>query len=441
MFQPPEESLVRLADKLFLAASKGLMSGEQFKYRTAKGKPSKTELFGLFTGDFKGKISSWRNASDRKGTPLNQLLRTDELIAIFSDDQAKLFDSQKPIVPALQKDDFLEFSQFLSRNFGDEKNDLVVGLSSYRKSLVEKYASLGDGTGKDSKTAANAAAFDTSVAKASGAPSKDFGASVLMYARYLAATRRHQMVVELRNKLTHLFHLLGLNGEREQLGQLAEKSSAVLNDSASRAEVLIDDLGWAVHLQDRTKEAEENIKTALFMLEDGIPENLDAKVRNFRARSKANRHLAFLAENSSLRSFYLDKCREAFEKVQTEESAIELYKVGIRCDEAQLYHAQAYLSARDLGIQAEGELQESDEAARKIADEALVIVNRAVEIFEEIGDLERQVKALVLVERLYWATGQRVKAVEAGALREEALAKSGIDGGMGSIALQKPITV
>ncbi len=47
----------------------------------------------------------------------------------------------------------------------------------------------------------------------------------------------------------------------------------------------------------------------------------------------------------------------------------------------------------------------------------------------------------MLVERLYWATGQRVKAVEAGALREEALAKSGIDGGMGSIALQKPITV
>ncbi|AUG55900.1 hypothetical protein [Thalassospira marina] len=441
MFERPEKSLVNLVDKLFAAASSGLMSGGQFKHRTPKGKPSKTALFELFTGDFKGKVASWRNASARKGTPLNQLHRTDELIAIFSANDAKLFDSQKPIVPARKKADFLEFAQFLNDNFANDKNKLVLGLNAYRASLVTAYTENKVRNGGGLEAGITGRDFDISGSNTSGTPNKDFGASVLMYARYLAATRRHQMVVELRNKLTHLFHLLGLNGEREKLGQLAEKSSAVLKDNASRAEVLIDDLGWAIHLQGRTDEAEENIKAALVMLESEAPTNLEGKVRNFRARSKANRHLAFLAENLNLRSFYLDKCREAFEQVQTEKSAIELYNVGIRCDEAQLYHAQAYLSARDLGVQAEGELPDNDIAARKIADKALTIVNRAIEIFEDIGDLERQVKALVLVERLYRATGQRVKAVDAGALREEALAKSGIDGGLGSIALQKPITV
>lgn len=393
----------------------------------------------MFAGDFKGRMSSWRRASVRKGIPNNQLLRTEELIAIFSGNDGKLFDRQTPIVPAVRKADFLEFAQFLNDNFGHEKNELVLGLNSYRATLVKAYAENNAAGGL--ATSNTGRDFDITATNTSGAPNKDFGASVLMYARYLAVSRRHQMVVELRNKLTHLFHLLGLNGEREQLGQLAERSSAVLKDNASRAEVLIDDLGWAIHLQGRTPEAEENIKTALCMLESAVPATLEEKVRNFRAQSKANRHLAFLAENSSLRSFYLEKCREGFEAVQTDKSAIELYKVGIRCDEAQLYHAQAYLSARDLGVQAEGELQESDLAARKIADEALETINLAVDIFEEIGDLERQVKALVLVERLFWATGQRVEAVRAEALREEALAKSGIDGGMGSISLQQPITV
>lgn len=441
LFPPPPTEIVDVIDGLFASASQTLISDGGFKYRTSKGRPSKAALLELFSGDFKGKIASWRNATAKRGTPLNQIYRTEELLAIFSNNKDKLFDDTKPIVPASREADFSEFYAYIVDRHADEVNDLVLDLDRYRSNLVELYSK---NHLKNDRALQFGGTAQDSVHKHpvhTGAPSREFGTSVLMYARYLRSTRRHQMVVELRNKLTHLFHLLGLNAEREEMGRLAVESSSILKDSASKAETLIDDLGWAIHLQGRTDEAEENIRTALTMLEDSNPVNLDERVRNYRARSKAHRHLAFLASTPSLRTLHLDGCKSAIDEIQANEQAVALYGVGILCDEAQLYHAQAYLSARDLGIQQDGTIDAGDRQARRIANDALETVKRAVYMFEQIGDLERQVKALVLVERLLTALGQRLDAIEAGALREEVLSKSGIDGGITAITLQKPVTV
>lgn len=438
---PPPTAVVAVVDKLFKSAPEALMSEGQYRFRTPRGRPSKAVLLEVFSGDFKGKLASWRNATKRKGTPLNQLYRTDELIAIFSNDRGKLFESPKPIVHAARKADFTEFHTYITHQFSNELNDLVLGLDRYRSALVEFYTQSGPDSGLTEGPGGPRTLTNIREMEHPGEPSREFGTSVLMYARYLRSTRRHQMVVELRNKLTHLFHLLGLNSEREEMGRLAVESSTVLKDSASKAETLIDDLGWAVHLQGRTDEAEESIHAALKILENADLPNLEDKVRNYRARSKAYRHLAFLTSTPSRRVLHLNACQSAIDEIKTDDQALTLYEAGILCDEAQLYHAQAYLAARDLGIQQDGTIDKTDQHARQIASDAFDLVSRAVEMFEALGDLERQVKALVLVERLHSALGRHLEAIEAGALREEVLSKSGIDGGMTAITLQKPVTV
>jgi hypothetical protein len=177
------------------------------------------------------------------------------------------------------------------------------------------------------------------------------------------------------------------------------------------------------------------------MLETAKSTSLEGKVRVLRAHSKAHRHLAFLADSPSRRNFHLEECNKALSEAKSDEKAMEMYRTGLLCDHAQLFHAKAYLSARDLDVHQEGAINNDDPHAKRIAEEALQMAINAVTAFEEIGDLERQVKALVLVERLYSSLGQRIEASEANALREEVLLMSGIDGGMTAIALQKPTSV
>lgn len=438
-FQPPPKAIVKLVDEMFKSASKAILLDGEFKYQAPRGGPSKVAVYEIFSGDFKGKLASWRNATKRQGSSLNQYYRTEELIAIFSGDKSRLISATKTVIQPSREEDYDELYQYLKTNHSSEINNTVVGLNAYRSNLVESYSqSKIDILRKDGGEAKSST---TTIGGSSGEPSREFGASVLMYTRYLRSTRRHHMVVELRNKLTHLFHLLGLNAQREEMGRLALESSTVLKDSASRAETLIDDLGWAVHLQGRTEEAEENINSAIRMLEKEKANRLDEKIRNYRARSKAHRHLAFLASTPSLRRFHLQECKDAIDALKGDEEAMNLHRAGIVCDEAQLHHAQAYLSARDLGVQQEGVLPEDDQHARRIATEALDTVQQAVNLFEEIGDLERQVKALLLVERLNNALGHKLEEIEARALKEEVLSQSGIDGGMTAITLQRPVTV
>ena len=266
-------------------------------------------------------------------------------------------------------------------------------------------------------------------------PSYEFGASVLMYINYLKSVGKDHTVVELRNKLTHLFHLLGLNAAREQIGKIALEATVVIDDRISRAEILIDDLGWALHLQNRMQEARANIQKAIDLLvvqECVLPE---AKLRQHLAIAKAHRHLAFLAVDAGDQERHLNECAKTIKRIRQKNEVFSLFERQITCDDAQIYHARAYLIARNLGIERQGVIKPSEKSEADKAQEALQYITHAVALFSGINDLEREAKALVLVERLQYALQNEIEAIEAKAQRDAVLAKSGIDGGIASISL------
>ncbi|WP_158269938.1 hypothetical protein [Litoreibacter ponti] len=128
--------MVDSVDAFFDAAAKNLKDGKNYKYCTPKGRPSVPALLEIFKGDFKGKLSTWRNASPRTGTPKNQLRRTDDLIAIFSGDPNRLFHHSKPLVRPEKQDDYNEVSAFWRKNFQERMSELIIHLQSYRNEVV-----------------------------------------------------------------------------------------------------------------------------------------------------------------------------------------------------------------------------------------------------------------------------------------------------------------
>jgi len=60
---------------------------------------------------------------------------------------------------------------------------------------------------------------------------------------------RDQALISLRNSFSTTLHILGFHDIRTQLGEVVLQSAAILHDNATKAEVLIDDLGWANFLK------------------------------------------------------------------------------------------------------------------------------------------------------------------------------------------------
>lgn len=123
-------------DAFFDAAAKNIKDGRSYKYCTPSGRPSVPALLEIFNGDFKGKLSTWRNASSRRGTPRNQLIRTDDLTAIFSGDLDRLFCTSKALVKPERQSDYHEVFEFWNLSIPEEREELVAHLLSYRDELV-----------------------------------------------------------------------------------------------------------------------------------------------------------------------------------------------------------------------------------------------------------------------------------------------------------------
>lgn len=270
-------------------------------------------------------------------------------------------------------------------------------------------------------------------------PRNDFGKAVLMYIRYLKSINKHSSVVDLRNKLTHLFHLLGLNTSREEMGKIALESAVVIKDYISKAEILIDDIGWAIHLQGRTTEARNNLYKAIELLEHISIFSDDDKIRINLAHAKAYRHLAFLVSEKEKQIIFLNKCIELINLLKNDPILLSKYQKSILCDEAQIFHARAFLIARNIGIHIEGYIQLNEKEDELLTREALSEVKKAITIFFEIGDMEREAKALVLQERLHSALREEIEAIETRARREMVITNSGIDGSITVISLGQSI--
>jgi len=266
-------------------------------------------------------------------------------------------------------------------------------------------------------------------------PSNDFARSVLMYANYLKSVQKNKSVVQLRNKLTHLFHLLGLHASREELGKIAIGSAAIINDNLSKGEILIDDLGWAIHLQGRTHDATVNISKAIGLLSDTEGKEEENVVRRNLALAKAYRHLAFLSSNTENQKENLAHCDNIISELSNNITLMKGFGQSIICDQAQVHHARGFLEAKNINLHLSGTVPLKDTNIRELATQALNETNYAISLFEQVGDLEREAKALMLLERLLSALHEDIEALEAKARWEKIMASSGFDGSISTIAL------
>ena len=125
----------------------------------------------------------------------------------------------------------------------------------------------------------------------------DFGIA-LSYIAYLKSIQKNVLVVDLkRNKLTHPISFAWVKTRKEKLSGMTLSSTAIINDNISKSEILIDDLGWAIFLQGRTKEAFKNILKALNTLNQLNANSSYDLIRVKLAEIKALRHLTFLSNS------------------------------------------------------------------------------------------------------------------------------------------------
>lgn len=411
-------------DELLEAAASGIVFEGDYRYKTEYGVPSKVELLKIFSGDFKGKLSSWRNASQRQGTPKNQLHRTEDLIAIFGNVQERLYGVGRPLVPLSKKQNFIEFYNFLSKNRTDLLSDTQEALRDYKRHLIENYSDESSFRKISSGFRVN---DDRVSADRKESPSQKFADAVLAYTRHLKDSHRNHMVVEIRNKISRIFHLIGMNREREELGRLALEATFVSKDPISRAEILIDDLGWALHLMGRTDEASGNISDAIGLLVKLQNLSPDLEVRSGLAIAKGYRHQALFSTKRRDSEELIAKGEVVIIRLKQNDVISSLFSSIIKQDEAQFLHARSLLIARDLGIETTGSIEPASVTETEQAKTARELARTSADYFSEIGDMERQAKALNLLERLQEALGERMSAVQTKAVREDIQARSGME--------------
>ena len=257
-------------------------------------------------------------------------------------------------------------------------------------------------------------------------PNIKFAKSIISYLTYLRSINKNFSVIELRNNLTHFFHLQGLNHYREKMGKIAFKSAVHVNDDLSKSEILIDDLGWNAHLQNRTNDAIININKAINILDSKEPVNPNEIVRCQTFLVKAHRHLALLSNSQEIQSEHISTCLTIISKLEQNETLFQAYKNKICCEVAQIYHTQSILIAKKYNIHKEGTLPNA-KTCRDEVDFALQQLKHAIKIFNEINDLEREVKCLVLLKRLYESINDNAEVFEIDAMIEKVHSKSGIN--------------
>lgn len=259
-------------------------------------------------------------------------------------------------------------------------------------------------------------------------PKEDFAKAILMYVTYLKSSGRHKIVVELRNKLSHLFHLLNLQSDRERLGEIAFASAVATQDKLSKAEILIDDLGWSLHLQNRSLDAKRNITLALDELNQLIPQSIDEKERCEGAKAKAYRHLAFLSESENEESSNLANCEAIINTLLADTSLMESCASKIYCHQAQLLHGKAFLQVKRIGLHIKGTVMANEAHKIGVLNNAIQELEGALRLFKRIDDTERVIKTLLHYERFFDALGEKTKANAAKAEKESYLTQSGFDG-------------
>ncbi len=251
-------------------------------------------------------------------------------------------------------------------------------------------------------------------------PPEALASAILGYGLQLHSEGRDYALISLRNRFSITLHILGFHDTRAKLGEVALRSAAVVADNATKAEVLVDDLGWANYLLGHEAVAAKNIERGVTIAAESQPIDAVDRVRLALCKAKGLRHLAIITCVGDLQkaNAKLDEAMQTLQS-QSEESSRD-----VKRDIAQIHHARALIAAMSLNIHKSGSVRAADAEGTALIDAGLKEVRGASSLFEEIGDLERYVKSLFLEVRLLEAKGADIEAREVVALRDRTLASS-----------------
>jgi len=219
----------------------------------------------------------------------------------------------------------------------------------------------------------------------------DFAASLVAYASSLSSSSppRDQALLELRRWCSRLLHLNGSHKERAQIGRLALGAAAALHDKFTEASILIDDLGWGLYVQGRASEGNEGVSEGIAVIEN-MPEAERNRPEVIDLLIKARRHLLTIQFTNDRA---IDVALQGVRALSDEAAALPQPAQALHI--AQLGHTEAALIHQYLDTML-GPQGQVDPTGRlhDLYQRAIDCSRSAESCFAELGDIERQLKAL-----------------------------------------------
>ncbi|MGC4857150.1 hypothetical protein ACLQ24_28215 [Micromonospora sp. DT4] len=244
-----------------------------------------------------------------------------------------------------------------------------------------------------------------------------YSTGIIAYGKILHTQQRDPALLRLRENASLTLHVLGFHEQRVQLGEWALESAQFVDDKLAIISILIDDLGWANYLLNRSV-AVVNIERAI-RYGDQLPTGFGEPRRSL-LLAKAHRHLGVIRMNRddkhSQESF--DRAHQLLVGVAAEAPH------EVRVDLAHVDYARALAIATMVGVNTGGTVQPSDVHGTAALREALDLVRQAKEGFQAESDQGRYAKSLVLEIRILRALHEDAEADHLASLRDRAVAAS-----------------
>lgn len=221
-------------------------------------------------------------------------------------------------------------------------------------------------------------------------PEEAFANGVVRYASKLndAQARRDTAVLEIRSFATRPLHLMGAVDARVQLGEIALTAASHLDDRLTEASILVDELGWTLHLQGASEKALRNLRSAVGILDD-VEKSTGVSAEALEWRAKALRHIA------NIESRKLATLADARASFKAPRDAAAALPSTIRPNySAQVDHSEAEVILKVLNAQLGDEGKVDPEGPTHTAlNDGLALIESAWAIFDSHNDKERAVKA------------------------------------------------
>jgi hypothetical protein len=198
-------------------------------------------------------------------------------------------------------------------------------------------------------------------------------------------------------------------------------AAVVEKSDRHRAQILIDDLGWAVAEMNDRSSAKRNILDGIRIADGFHSDSQLERGRLVLAKAKGLRHLAMLSGSKAESMAYLAQATTELGRIKAEPTVTGGIGDEIERDEAQLKHAEATVLAKDLDLDAGSVRPIADSHLLEAATAAILAAESAAAIFEKLHDDERHAKALILVEKIHKRLGRDVDAIQARARIRQSL--------------------